>query len=86
MNLTIAICIIIFLAAGTVFIFKNGARMDKLTPEEQETIIRSRCTACRMSRYCNESKLKNVKGCSQDKAVQKCDATGNEAEIPNETI
>lgn len=75
MNLTIAICIIIFLAAGTVFIFKNGARMDKLTPEEQETIIRSRCTACRMSRYCNESKLKNVKGCSQDKAVQKCDTS-----------
>ncbi|SFG56046.1 hypothetical protein [Oribacterium sp. WCC10] len=61
MNLPIAIGIIIFLAVGTVFIFKNGVRMDKLTPEEQETIIKSRCTACRMSRYCNESKTGNCK-------------------------
>lgn len=77
MNLPIAIGIIIFLAAGTVFIFKNGVRMDKLTPEEQETIIRSRCTACRMSRYCNESKLKGTKGCSKEEPVQKCE-TDNE--------
>lgn len=74
MNLPIAIGIIIFLAAGTVFIFKNGVRMDKLTPEEQETIIRSRCTACRMSRYCNESKLKGAKGCSQESKLQTADS------------
>lgn len=59
MNLPIAILIIIFLTVMTVYIFKNGARMDKLTKEEQETIIRSRCSTCRMSHYCNESKLGN---------------------------
>ncbi|WP_139355511.1 hypothetical protein [Oribacterium sp. C9] len=83
MNLPIAICILIFLAAGTVFIFKNGVRMDKLTPEEQETIIRSRCSSCRMSHYCNDSKLKGAKGCSQEETVQKCDATDKEAETSN---
>ncbi len=75
MNLPIAICILIFLAAGTVFIFKNGVRMDKLTPEEQETIIRSRCSSCRMSHYCNDSKLKGAGGCSKEEAVQKCDTS-----------
>ncbi len=60
MNLPIAILIILFLAGMTIFIFKNGVRMDKLTPEEQETVIRTRCTACRLSRYCNESKLPNA--------------------------
>ncbi|MBP3803520.1 MAG: hypothetical protein J6I76_06415 [Oribacterium sp.] len=59
MNLPIAILIIIFLTVMTVYIFKNGARMDKLTKEEQETIIRSRCSTCRMSHYCNDSKFVN---------------------------
>ena len=66
MNLPIAILIIVFMAAMTVYIFKHGARMDKLTKEEQETILRSRCSACRMSRYCNESKLGN--SCKADTA------------------
>ncbi len=56
MNLPIAILLIIFMAGMTVFIFKNGVRMDQLTPEEQDTVIRTRCKACRLSRYCNETK------------------------------
>ena len=80
MNLPIAICIIIFLAAGTVFIFKNGVRMDKLTPEEQETIIRSRCSTCRMSHYCNDSKLKGAGGCSKEEALLKSETDTKETE------
>lgn len=68
MNLPIAILIIIFLTVMTVYIFKNGARMDKLTKEEQETIIRSRCSTCRMSHYCNDSKLGNSCNSSSKKS------------------
>ena len=66
MSLPLAILIIIFLAAMTVYIFKNGARMDKLTKEEQETITRSRCSTCRMSHYCNSSKPGS--SCSENSA------------------
>ena len=70
MNLPIAILIIIFLAVMTVYIFKNGARMDKLTKEEQETIIRSRCSTCRMSHYCNDSKLGKCSNVDKSDTVQ----------------
>lgn len=70
MNLPLAILIIIFLASITVYIFKNGARMDKLTKEEQETIIRSRCSTCRMSHYCNDSKLGKCSTTDKESSVQ----------------
>lgn len=72
MNLPIAILIIIFMAGMTVFIFKNGVRMDQLTPEEQDTVLRTRCKACRMSRYCNDSKrLNGSNSCKTKETSQK---------------